>query len=75
VCDLRAQVVTCVRVCARALRLGCVALPTLTSVLLCDHLIVKARGSKLWRFLANEKEKRKKNNVVFKLIFGSLERS
>jgi hypothetical protein len=73
VCDLRAQVVTCVRVCAR--RLVCVALPTLTSMLLCDHLIVRARGSKLWRFLANEKEKRKKNIVVFKLIIGSLERS
>jgi hypothetical protein len=56
VCDLRAQVVTCVRVFARALRLVCVALPTLTSVLLCDHLIVRARGSKLWRFLANGKE-------------------
>jgi hypothetical protein len=58
VCDLRAQVVTCVRVCARALRrvCVCVALPTLTSVLLCDHLIVRARGSKLWRFLANRKE-------------------
>jgi hypothetical protein len=53
----------------------CVALPTLTSVLLCDHLIVRARGSKLWRFLANGKEKRKKNTVVFKLIIGSLERS
>jgi hypothetical protein len=42
VCDLRAQVVTCVRVCARALRLVCVALPTLTSVLLgiqVDHWI------------------------------------
>ena len=74
-CDLRAQVVTCVRVCARALRLMCVALPTLTSVLLCDHLILRARGSKLWRFLANEKELRKKNTVVFKLIIGSLERS
>jgi hypothetical protein len=45
VCDPRAQVVTCVRVCALALRLVCVALPTLTSVLLCDHLIVRARGS------------------------------
>jgi hypothetical protein len=55
-CDLRAQVVTCVHVCARVLRLVCVALPTLTSMLLCDHLIVRARGSKLWRFLANWKE-------------------
>jgi hypothetical protein len=62
VCELRAEVVTCVRVCARALRLVCVALPTLTSVLLCDHLIVRARGSKLWRFLANGKEKRKKEH-------------
>jgi hypothetical protein len=38
-------------------------------------LIVRARDSKLWRFLANGKEKRKKNTVVFKLIIGSLERS
>jgi hypothetical protein len=29
--------VACVRVCARALSLVCVALPSLTSVLLCDH--------------------------------------
>jgi hypothetical protein len=29
--------VTCVRVCVRALSLVCVALPSLTSVLLCDH--------------------------------------
>jgi hypothetical protein len=56
VCDLRAQAVTCVRVCVRALRLVCVALPILTFVLLCDHLIVRARGSKLWRFLAYGKE-------------------
>jgi hypothetical protein len=42
--DLRAQVVTCVRVCAHVLRLVCVALPTLTSALLCDHLIVRARA-------------------------------
>jgi hypothetical protein len=31
----------------------CVAHPILTSVLLCEHQIVRARGSKLWRFLAN----------------------
>ena len=55
-CDLRAQVVTCVRVSARALRLVCVAIPTLTSVLICDHFIVRERGFKLWRFLANGKE-------------------
>jgi hypothetical protein len=29
--------VACVRDCARALSLVCVALPNLTSVLLCDH--------------------------------------
>jgi hypothetical protein len=38
-------------------------------------LIVRARDSKLWRFLTNGKEYRKKNTVVFKLIIGSLERS
>jgi hypothetical protein len=59
-CDLRAQVVTCVRVCACVLRLVCVALPTLTYVLLCGHLIVRARGSKLWRFLANGKDKERR---------------
>jgi hypothetical protein len=37
VCELRARVVTSVRVCDVALRLVCVAFPTLTSVLLCDH--------------------------------------
>jgi hypothetical protein len=42
-----------VHVCALALSLVCVAFPTLTSVLLCDHQIVRARGSKLWRFLTN----------------------
>jgi hypothetical protein len=31
--------VTCVRVCVRSLSLVCVALPSLTSVLLCDHLL------------------------------------
>jgi hypothetical protein len=36
--------------------------------------IVRARDSKLWRFLANEKHTLKKKTVVFKLIIGSLER-
>jgi hypothetical protein len=36
-------------------------------------IIVRARGSKLWRFLANG-IKSKENTVVFKLIIGSLER-
>jgi hypothetical protein len=36
--------------------------------------IVRARGSNLWRFLANGKNIQRQNNVVFKLIIGSLER-
>jgi hypothetical protein len=36
--------------------------------------IVMARDSKLWIFLANEKNTLKKKAVVFKLIIGSLER-
>jgi hypothetical protein len=50
---LRARVVTCVRIVALILCLVCVAHPNLTSVLLCDNQIVRARGSKLWRFLAS----------------------
>jgi hypothetical protein len=45
--------VTCVRVVALILCLVCVAHPILTSVLICDNQIIRARGSKLWRFLAN----------------------
>jgi hypothetical protein len=37
-------------------------------------ITVRARGSKLWRFLANGKKSLKENTVVFKLIIGSLER-
>jgi hypothetical protein len=37
-------------------------------------IIVRARGSKLWRFLANGRKTKKGKNVVFKLIIGSLER-
>jgi hypothetical protein len=36
--------------------------------------IVRARGSNLWRFLANGKRTLKKKIVVFKSIIGSLER-
>jgi hypothetical protein len=36
--------------------------------------IVRARGSNLWRFLANGKKTIGKKVVVFKLIIGSLER-
>jgi hypothetical protein len=45
--------VTCVRVVALILCLVCVAHPILTSMLLCDNQIVRARGSKVWRFLAS----------------------
>jgi hypothetical protein len=65
--------VTCVRGCAMDLSLACVALPTL----LCAFRvisIVRARDSKLWRFLANGKNTLKEKTVVFKLIIGSLER-
>ena len=41
-------------VCAYCCQLVCVAHPILTSVFICDHLFVRARDSKLWRFLANE---------------------
>jgi hypothetical protein len=37
-------------------------------------IIVRARGSKLWRFLANGRRTIRKKVVVFKLIIGSLER-
>jgi hypothetical protein len=36
--------------------------------------IVRARGSNLWRFLANGKKTISKKVVVFKLTIGSLER-
>jgi hypothetical protein len=37
-------------------------------------IIIRARGSKLWKFLANERKTIRKKAVVFKLIIGSLER-
>jgi hypothetical protein len=37
-------------------------------------IIVRVRGSKLWRFLANGRKTIRKKAVVFKLIIGSLER-
>jgi hypothetical protein len=45
--------VTCVRIVALILCLVCVAHPIVTSMRLCDNQIVRARGSKLWRFLAS----------------------
>jgi hypothetical protein len=38
------------------------------------NIFVRARDSKLWRFLANRIKKRKANTVVFKWVFGPLER-
>jgi hypothetical protein len=35
---------------------------------------IRARDSKLWRFLANRKNTLKEKTVVFKSIIGSLER-
>jgi hypothetical protein len=37
-------------------------------------ITVRARGSNLWRFLANGRKSTMKKVVVFKLIIGSLER-
>jgi hypothetical protein len=69
----RAEVVTCVRGCAAYLSLVCVALPNLTRAFFVINF-VRARGSNLWRFLANGKKTIRKKAVVFKLIIGSLER-
>jgi hypothetical protein len=48
----RAQVLACVRVCAADLSLACVTLPHFLLCFSCDKL-VRARGSNMWRFLAN----------------------
>jgi hypothetical protein len=48
----RAQVLACVRLCAVDLSLACVTLPHLLLCFSCDKL-VRARGSNMWRFLAN----------------------
>jgi hypothetical protein len=37
-------------------------------------IIVRARGSKMWRFLANGRKSIRKKAVVFKLIIGLLEK-
>jgi hypothetical protein len=63
-------------VCVVVLRIWvlCVLLfPTLLYVFFVIS-IVRARDSKLWRFLANGKKTIRKKAVVFKLIIGSLER-
>jgi hypothetical protein len=62
-----------VRGCAAYLSLVCVALLPYFCVSFVI-IIVRARGSKLWRFLANGRKTIRKKAVVFKLIIGSLER-
>jgi hypothetical protein len=61
-------------VCVLRIQVLC-ALPSLSySCASCDQNFVRARGSNLWRFLANGKRSQKEKTVVFKLIIGSLER-
>ena len=62
---------TCVRGCAAYLSLVCVALLPYFCVSLVI-IIVRARGSKLWRFLANGRKTIRKKVVVFKLIIDRL---
>jgi hypothetical protein len=59
-------------VCVLRIPVLCVFPPILLYVFVIS--IVRARDSKLWRFLANEKNTLKENTMVFKLIIGSLER-
>jgi hypothetical protein len=66
--------VACVRDCARALSLVCVALPNLTSMLLCDHQLSGREAPSCGDSSQTGKSIRKKNTVVFKSIIGSLER-
>jgi hypothetical protein len=65
--------VTCVRVCALILCLMRVALPPL---LPCFFVIILCKGERLQvvEIPQTGDSKRKQNNVVFKLIIGSLER-
>jgi hypothetical protein len=63
-------------VCVIVLRIW-VLCELLFPTLLCAFFVisvVRARDSKLWRFLANGKKTIRKKAVVFKLIIGSLER-
>jgi hypothetical protein len=60
----------CACVCCRFV---CVALQPYSCAFL-EIFIVRARGSNLWRFLANGRKTIWKKVVVFKLIIGSLER-
>jgi hypothetical protein len=66
--------VTCVRVCALILCLVCVAHPILTSVLLCEHQIVRAMAPSCGDSSQAGYSETKQNIVVFKWVFGPLER-
>jgi hypothetical protein len=54
-------------------RFVCVA-PQPYSCVFIVIFVVRARESNLWRFLANEKKRKSRKAVVFKLIIGSLKR-
>jgi hypothetical protein len=71
-CELKLWL--CVRDCALDLSLVCVALPTLTSVLLCDHQLYEREAPSSGDSSQTGESIRKENTVVFKLIIGSLER-
>jgi hypothetical protein len=59
---IRAQVLAvCVCVCVRIAADLCVLLPSLTLSAFTLIFVVRARDSKLWRFLANRKEYKKEN--------------
>jgi hypothetical protein len=63
----------CACVCC-VLSLACVAFLPLYSCASLGIKCVRARGSNLWRFLANGKRTLKKNIMVFKSIIGALQR-
>jgi hypothetical protein len=65
--------VTCVRGCAANLSLVCVALPNLTLCFLCD-LNCKAERLQIMEIPRKREKILKEKTMVFKLIFGSLER-
>jgi hypothetical protein len=56
--------VTCVRGCAEDLSLVCVALPLPYFCVSFVIIIVRARGSKLWRFLANGRKTKKDSRGI-----------
>jgi hypothetical protein len=77
VCELRAQVVTSVRVCALALSLVCVCVLLFPPLHPCFFVIINCKGERLQVVeIPRERDivKERKNTMVFKLIIGSLER-